>query len=98
MGDADFKQYEVNGVLNIAGDQGSTFKNPTYASFRQVATINNENRMPNATGQFVTGMINRDGTTGRTETLGPLYKVTQAYHDNTMSHNIPNVFWNFMNQ
>jgi hypothetical protein len=98
VGDNDFEQHEPGTTLNIVGDQASNVPNPTYASFRKVATINDDNKATNRTNQTVTATINRDGVVGDSPDLGTQYNVKNAYFDTTLSHNIPGVFWDFLNQ
>lgn len=98
LGDNDFRQYIPNNSINIAGDQGITLPNPTYASFLQVSTINQENKVESRSGQAVTATINRDGSTGDTADLAAKYNVKNVYYDSTLQHNVPDVFWDFMNQ
>jgi hypothetical protein len=98
LGDNDFKQYQADYFHNIAGDPGSNVPNPTYLSFRKVATIDNDNKAPNKVGQTITATIARDGSVGDNADLGTQFKVKNAYFDNGLSHNIPDVFWNFLNQ
>jgi hypothetical protein len=81
--------------ISVAGDPGNP--GPTYATFRKVSTLNGtDNPSTNQVGQSVTATIVRDGTTGTNATLGANVKV--AYFEPTLKHNIPDVFWNFMNQ
>ncbi len=99
-GDQDFKQYPPDTLHNIAGDQIGNVPNPTYASFRKVATINvaqNENKAGDQTGQTLTATLDRDGNAGVNPSLGPAYKVKNAFFEKNLGHNIPDVFWNFMN-
>lgn len=97
LGDNTFKQYPANDYIKIAGDQDAP-QNPTYASFRKVSTIDQENHAPNAGGQVVNLTLSKDGTVGSDTALGAKYNVKNQYYDNTLQHNIPDVFWNFMNQ
>ncbi|HEX2912322.1 MAG TPA: sialidase family protein [Chloroflexia bacterium] len=99
LGDKDFKQFDPNTMLNIAGDQGNQ-QNPTYTSFRKVATIyseSGENFAPDNTGKVITATLKRDGTTGTNPALTS-YNVKNAVFNNVLHHNIPDVFWNFMTQ
>jgi hypothetical protein len=98
LGDKDFRQFIPNNSINIAGDQGTNLPNPTYASFLKVSTINQENKVPSRVGQFVTATINRDGTTGNNVDFASTFNIKNAYHDNNLQHNIPDVFWNYMNR
>jgi hypothetical protein len=70
---------------------------PTYASFARVASLNNDKRAPNRTGQQVIETMTRDGTTGANVGTAA-YGVTYSYYDPNLGHNIPDRFWRFMNQ
>ena len=98
LGNNDFRQYIPNNSINIAGDQGTTLPNPTYASFLKVSTINKENKTPEHNRQNVTATLNRDGLTGDNPELASKYNVKNVYYDPNLQHNIPDVFWNYMNQ
>jgi hypothetical protein len=98
LGDTDFRQYIPNNSINIAGDQGTNLPNPTYASFLKVSSINQENKVAERNGQNVTATINRDGSTGDNPDLASRYNVRDVYYDPNLQHNIPDVFWNYMNQ
>ena len=97
LGDNSFKQYPANDKIKIAGDQG-TNQNPTYASFRKVSTIDQENRVEERGGQVISATLNKDGSTGTEAGLGAKYNVKNVYYDKTLQHNIPDTFWKFMNQ
>ena len=98
LGDTSFRQYPSNQAVNIAGDQTPNLPNPTYASFRPVSTINpGENRATDQTGQSVTATLNREGNPGNRPELGSTYGVKNAYFEPSLGHNIPDVFWTFLN-
>jgi hypothetical protein len=81
--------------IPIAGDPSGN-SGPTYASFGKVASTNNDNPSPVRTGASVVETISRDGAIGVNASLGNLAKY--VYYDDTLKHNIPDVFWNFLNQ
>ncbi|MBN9391527.1 MAG: fibronectin type III domain-containing protein [Chloroflexi bacterium] len=97
LGDNTFKQYPADNTIKIAGDQNAP-QNPTYAMFRKVSTIDQENHAPSAGGSIVNLTMSKDGTVGSDDALGAKYNVKNQYFDNTLQHNVPDVFWNFMNQ
>lgn len=84
----------------IAGDpiEGNPLS-PTYATFQQVASLNNDNRAPSQTnGGFAIKTITRDGTVSSNQALAGTYPgLKYVYYDNNLGHNIPEIFWNFMN-
>ncbi len=67
---------------------------PTYSSFRGVASLNNDKQIPNRVGQPVNEAMGKDGTI---TTITPPVQSRYAYYDDNLGHNIPDVFWNFMN-
>ncbi len=86
---------------------------PTYASFfNQVAvlfpTILNLGTSPCAVGSAcssririnepVTEVLNKDGSVGRSEGLGTLPGTKIVYYDRALKHNVPQVFWEYLNQ
>jgi len=73
---------------------------PTYASFRGAVALSDSDK----TGQTVTAIIYRAGVLdfehGGSATYGYDYsqhKVKYSYYEPTTRHNIPDVFWNFLN-
>jgi hypothetical protein len=66
----------------------------TYASLSAVASLNNDKRTQDRTGQGVTATLNRAGLTGDDPSRGGL--VTVARYEPVTGHNIPGVFWSFM--
>lgn len=78
----------------IAGDPVNP-NAPTYASFRNLASLNNDRRAANRGNQSVTTALNRDGSTRELASLPADVKL--VYYDEHLGHNIPDVFWNFMN-
>lgn len=86
--------------VTVAGDPLADNPNaPTYASFKNLASLNGEQdkRKDVRTGQVVTATINVSGTTGYNTSLDKYDGGTLIYYDNTLGHNIPEVFWQFMN-
>jgi len=80
--------------INLASDVNDIgLTTPTYASFRSVYY------MPppgNRVGQLATETINRMGQVG-TGTWAAKYGVKYAYQEPATKHNIPDVFWSFLN-
>lgn len=81
----------------VAGDGTGNEFSPTYASLQGVASLRlDQNRASNRTGQLVTSYLERDK--GPSEDLRfNSYNVTNVQYDNTFGHNVPKVFWDFMN-
>lgn len=80
--------------INLASDVDDiSLTTPTYASFRSVYYMPASG---NRTGQLVTETINRLGQVG-TGTWAAKYGVTYAYQEVVTRHNIPDVFWSFLN-
>lgn len=83
--------------IPIAGDRSDS-NAPTYASFGAVTNLpGNERRAPDATGQAVNQAINRAGTVGPLPAPRQDYGVRVAYYEPMTGHNVPDVFWAFLN-
>jgi|GEM_PF-5818733 len=89
--------------IPLAGDTmtaGPANFTPSYETLARVATLSgNQNRAQPRIGQEVNQTLSADGTIG---TLAPragalVFPKIQQY-DQQLGHNIPDVFWNFMNQ
>lgn len=69
---------------------------PAYASFAGVATIENGYRDPQRLGQRIDVTIDRGGNLGvRPELALPETEIVQ--YNSVTGHNVPRVFWDFMN-
>ena len=81
--------------VNLASDADDTGAGtPTYASFRGVVGGNGSG---NRTGQPVVESINRAGVTQQDNSHSAA-GVKYAYYEAVTKHNIPDVFWQFLNQ
>ena len=94
-GDTAYIQRRVALDIPIAGDALNNV-GPTYASFSHIASLNLDNPSSPRIGAPVNDTINQAGIVGTSPDLGRLTKY--AYFDSTLKHNIPDVFWYFMNQ
>lgn len=96
VGDAQFVTRTPAEIV-VAGDANDP-RAPTYASFRGVASLNNNNRAVKRIGAQVTSTINRAGQVGvdasKSQDAGGRIV---AYND-IFGHNIPDAIWEFMNQ
>jgi hypothetical protein len=82
--------------LPVAGDPDPYRDTPTYASLAPVASVNGGNRAPNRTGQSIVEGLGSSGSVSILNNLGHYSKY--AVYEPTLGHNIPDVFWAFMNQ
>jgi polysaccharide biosynthesis protein PslG len=94
LGDAQFAPQRPPADIPVAGDANS-IDALTYASLAPVASLNGDNRTPDRTGQDVTATLNRAGQVGDDPTRSGAVKI--ARYEPTLGHNIPDVFWTFMN-
>jgi hypothetical protein len=81
--------------IPVAGDSNSSLA-PTYATFRPLTSVDgkqNERRAANRLGEYVTATLARNGQQGSRQAES----VKVGYFENTLGHNIPNVFWSWMN-
>jgi hypothetical protein len=81
--------------IPVAGDANSP-NAPTYAALATVASLKGDNRAPNRTGQNVREGLGRRGNIGVVDNLAGF--ATYAVYEPTLGHNIPDVFWSFLNQ
>jgi hypothetical protein len=83
--------------IDIASDTDDTAEGtPTYASFRNVTYNYNYSSESSRIGQTVMDTINRLGLTGLNSRYGS-YAVKYSYFESATKHNIPDVFWKFLN-
>lgn len=77
--------------INVIGDTGNWL---TYAKFAPYASLNNDNRANDRTGQTVDQELTPTGIQG-SDRAGqqPL-----AFYETTLGHNVPKVFWDYLNQ
>lgn len=82
--------------IPVAGDPAGN-AGPTYASFSKLVTLNNDNPALSRLDKPVSESIDKAGMVG---TVGGdlSSKAKYIYFDPNLKHNIPDVFWNFMNQ
>ena len=103
LGDQGFDnaQLEPANRVPVAGDgYQSNSNSPTYASFASVATANNGYADPDRRGQSVSDVIDKAGNrTTNSNLLEKYADQTRIVTYNTVTgHNIPQVFWDFMNR
>jgi hypothetical protein len=79
----------------VAGDGAGSLDTPTYASLARVASLTGNNRAPNRTGQSVREGIGRSGGVGVLDNLSGFARY--AVYEPTLGHNIPDVFWSYLN-
>src|SRR4051812_2647591 len=80
----------------VAGDVSASVNAPTYATTAKVASLEGNNRAPDRTGQPVNQILDRAGNVSTASKAQD--KVINVVYEATLGHNIPNVFWQFMNQ
>ncbi len=82
--------------IDIASDTDDTSPTaPTYASFQIAISSNAE--VDDWTGTNVSAFINRNGYVGYANRFAN-YNVNNAYYETATRHNIPLIFWQFLNQ
>jgi hypothetical protein len=91
--------YRYPACIVIAGDTDDD-KAPTYASFRNVSSISSGSDKSDAdkTGQRATTTINRAGVVGNDPSKGSTAGGEYVHYVTETKHNIPRVFWDFLNQ
>ena len=94
----DQNQQRDPSELNVAGEAGSSSNpGPTYASFRNIATIDNGYRDPNKRGQRVGTTFARDGQLGFRQDLANQPGTEIVAYEPVTGHNIPRIFDDFRN-
>ncbi len=99
IGNDKFEQREPASIPVAGGPsmQAHIDTTPTYASLGRVATLApGQNQAPDRTGQPVDQTYLLDGTIGKLPTAANPPKL--QHYEKTTGHNIPDVFWSFMNQ
>ena len=85
--------------INIAGDSDDP-NAPTYASFRSVASVAPGVGRTDADkrGQVALTTIDHNGAVGNDSSKSGVSGGTYVYYEPATQHNIPQVFWQFLNQ
>ena len=102
-GDSTFSFKTPADNVPVAGDPFEGNQNsPTYASFKNVASIDQANpkskAASNRVGQRVNATLDKAGNLGTNANLANKTGVDIVYYDNTLGHNIPRVLWDYLNQ
>ena len=85
-------------TIPVAGDAGDPAA-PTYASFVGVANSPvGDHRAPDRTGQFVTATLSRAGSVGDDPAKRQYAGLDLLHYEAGVGHNIPRIFWAFLNQ
>ncbi len=88
-------RYSAN--IPISGDTNDS-NAPTYSAFANVSnTRKSDHSQANRIGQFVTNTINKDGQVGDDPTKAALSGTKVTYFEPATRHNIPDIFWQFLN-
>lgn len=96
VGDSAFQPYRP-AQIPVAGDATNNAACPTYAILRSVASygdVAKDRRAPKSIGQPVTATIDNGGRVG--DDPSRVAYATVAQYDANLGHNIPDVFWNWM--
>ncbi len=96
VGEKDFVKYR-SACTPMSGDFGDTLA-PTYRAFQGVSnTQAGDHPAHNRIGQKATETIDRDGKVGDDPSKANVSGVEFVYYEAQTSHNIPKVFWDFLN-
>lgn len=95
IGDAEFEN-RTPAEIAVAGDPSPDNPAPPYRAFGGVVSLNGENRAANRVGADVTATINAAGQVGDDPSLKRA-ETRIASYDSTLGHNVPSVFWRYMN-
>ena len=84
--------------IPTTGDPGDT-NAPTYWAMQKVSnTTLGDHFADDRTGQGVTETIDHDGNVSNNPPMNVITGTVNAYFDTVTKHNIPKVFWDFLNQ
>ncbi len=84
--------------IPMSGDPGDQLA-PTYAAFGKVANSRfGDHPAPDRRGSLIIATIDRDGNVGLDSSKSVITGTQIVYFEDRTQHNIPAVFWNFMNQ
>lgn len=84
-------------AIPIVGDLAGNDRTPTYAALRRLASVGPDagaRRHPNRVGQPVTALLDADGQVH--EGAVPESAVLIGAYEETLGHNVPLVFWEWM--
>jgi hypothetical protein len=82
----------------VAGDNRAYNPDaPSYGAWRGVTSLAGDNTVPDRTGQPLTAYMDYRGVTNRSDTLIGYGAVSTKFVPQT-GHNIPNKFWDYLNQ
>lgn len=95
IGNDQFEPQRSPAQIPVAGDANSPSA-LTYASFVPVASLNGDNRAPDRTGQQVITVLDTAGAVRDDPLRAGTIRI--ARYEPVLGHNIPDVFWDFMNQ
>jgi len=96
VGNDAFTQYRP-ACIPMSGDFGDMLA-PTYFAFQDVSnTQAGNNDAPDRTGQVVTQTIDRNGVVGNDPSKANIPGITLTHYISDTKHNIPAVFWDFLN-
>jgi hypothetical protein len=93
----DTEQREAADVPVAGNPRNANAVAPGYAAFAGVATLDNGYRDPQRLRQRITTTLDRGGNIGVRDDLA-LAETEIAQYNSVTGHNIPKVFWDFMNQ
>jgi hypothetical protein len=94
IGDREFEPgLRAPSMVPVAGDVNSPDA-LAYASLAPVASLNNDRRAQDRTGQPVTAVLDRNGQVRDDPSRGTMIRIVR--YEPTLGHNIPDVFWSFM--
>ncbi len=93
-GDTQAELHEAAQIA-VAGDLNASNKAPSYAAFQNLITQNQANRTADRTGQVVVSNLSKEGAVSTTAT--PPEKVKLEAYIKETGHNIPSVFWAYLN-
>ena len=82
--------------INMTGDDGDLLA-PSYAAMARVSNAGIDHRATDRTGKGIVGTMNNVGFVQNNNSKGAIAEGNIAYYEKITGHNIPTVFWTFLN-
>ncbi|MDQ2809718.1 MAG: hypothetical protein M3Z04_22815 [Chloroflexota bacterium] len=96
-GNTQYEQRPASNEVVVGDNRAANPDAPSYAAMRGVASLAGDNTFPDRSGQPVTGYMDARGVTNRSDTLLG-YGVRYSHYVPQTGHNIPDKFWNYLQQ
>lgn len=83
--------------IPVVGDLQTPSRAITYADFAALQSAQSNGRWPNLRGQTISSFVQADGSVIQRSDLATSAS-EQVWYDETTGHNVPAIFWDFLNR